>query len=358
MLPKAKQSSNTCQVQLPGAPDLPEIPSRAAPRRSARLRSSWSEKRHQIEISEESELQLRDELSRIILNIRQSASSCSPRFWQFACKCGFRVIKSGCMRYDCEECAPQVKIRRAIRARERLDHDRQGGAILYTVLTVPPEFRSRYVDRKSWRKELRTFWRILRDEFAGEFALECSHPYGSPDEDDYSPDFFHPHANFLWRQRRGADPFLDVGTLIVLWTAQLNGLDRARSLEIWQEIRAEHPSEELAVQLQLARDALDVRTMSVAWHHYFKAPGEITKRIEYVCRTFPGFSSWTGSMRWYGKFPRRLPDRIWICERCGEPMLFIGASDADEYQAYLERSQQETRGSPDEDVPDHSKFFR
>lgn len=259
------------------------------------------------------------------------------------------------MRYDCPECSSQVKVRRTVRAKERLDKDRHGKAILYTVLTVPPEFRSRFVDRKIWRSEIRKIWRDIRTHFAGEFSLECSHPYGSPEEGDYSPDVFHPHVNFLWRQRPGASPFLDVGTLIVLWTAQLNGIPKKHALDVWREIRDRE--EDLTRSLELVRCALDVRTMSVVWHHYFKDPVELSKRIAYVCRTFPGFSSWTGSMRWLGHFPRNLEVRIWCCPKCKEPYLFAGRSDEDEYREFVERSQQETRAGPDDDVPGHGNYY-
>lgn len=285
----------------------------------------------QLSLASSASLELSDRLRSVMFNIRQSTTRCHPRYFAFSCKCGsehymrgchsplwspdLTVVRSGCMRYNCPDCAAQITKRRAKRAKERLDKGRQGRAILYTVLTVPPHLRETYVDRKAWRKLIRGAWRVLREEFAGEFAVESSHPHGDPrDEGEDAAELFHPHVNFLWVQRRGFSPYIDVDRLRVRWSALL-GVE-----------------------------------VSDVWHHYYKDPRELQRRIEYVMRTFPGFAGWVGSVRWYGQYPRKLSPHVWKCDKCGEPYSFAGMVEEGEYTLYLQRTQ-ETRAGPDADLP-------
>lgn len=204
-----------------------------------------------------------------------------------------------CMRYDCPECAPLVRKRRAMRARKRLDAGRRGRPILYTVFTVPPEHRELFVDRKNWRKLCRETYSILRYAFGAEFALEASHPHGDS-EDGGDPGVFHPHMNFLWIAGKGRSSYVNV-----VWLRRLYAL-------------------------ALRRCGARVSMVSDVWHHYYRQPGDLSRRVGYVCRPFPGFSSWAGSMRWYGHYPRGL-DMVLRCPVCHSTFLYIGRSDLMEY---------------------------
>jgi hypothetical protein len=227
------------------------------------------------------------------LKLRQSTRTCEPKWYVYACGCSKKLVKSGCMHRDCLTCEDQVGARRASRCRWRLDAGREGRPVLYTVLTVPPELRARYADPAVWRSACRRAWKVLRKQFGAEYGLEASHPAGEDLE------VFHPHANFLWVQRPGFRPFLDVAALRRAW-ARILGYDG--------EV--------------------------VVYHRYADAPGKIAHWARYVTRTFPGWSWWTPSVRWYGAFPRELPDREVVCPGCGQPFRFVGEASPEEVQAF------------------------
>lgn len=246
------------------------------------------------------ELDLDERLRSIMFSIRQSTSKCTSKFVETACLCGFKITPRTCKKYDCETCAPAVKKRRAHRAKRRLDLGRHGRPILYTVFTVPPQLREQYSDRKEWRKLARKVWKLLRTEFGGEFGIEASHPHGDTDENG-DPGVFHPHLNFLWVTRKGSPAFLDV-----------DKLRRAYSVLLCAEV-------------------------SDVWHHYYRNPVDLKRRIYYVMRTFPGCSAWTGSVRWYGKYPRMGAEPV-RCPVCGSAISFIRVSDEESYREYVKHS--------------------
>ena len=228
-------------------------------------------------------------LEGFILNIRQSERKpCSPRYYAIACSHAFHYLKSGCMNRECPECCDAVSSRRASRARKRLEAGRRGRAVCYTVLTVPPELREAFLDRKTWRAALKAMFGVLRSKFGAEFAVECSHPWGDKD-----PSRFHPHANFLWVSKAGA--FLSV----------------------------EHLQKEWA-------NVLGSRRLPVVWHQYSYEVGKIAHLARYVTRDFPGFSEWCGSMRWYGDYPAR-PDIKLRCPVCGSSYVYLRKLSFGEY---------------------------
>lgn len=225
--------------------------------------------------------------ARFILTLRQSTKRCSPKWLILSCACKqFSVVKSGCMNKDCEVCADVVTDRRASRARARLDAGRGDRPILQTVLTVPPELRQRYADVGAWRSVLRKMWRVLEDGFGALFGCEATHPVG----DD--PEVFHPHANFLWVQKVGFRPFIDVERLRRLWAGILGA------------------------------EVVDVH------HSYFTSEAKIAHRVRYVARVFPGWSLWVGNLRWYGRYPRHVDVPV-LCPKCGEPYLYVGVVEHD-----------------------------
>jgi len=177
-----------------------------------------------------------------------------------------------------------------------LEAGRDGRAVLYTVLTVPPAQRDRFRERKPWRRTLRRFWAILKRDFGALFGAECSHPAG--DED---PDAFHPHANFLWVQRQGFRPYIDVDALRRAW-AKILGVE-----------------------------VVDVH------HQYLPDVSRIIHRCRYVTRTWPGWGSWLGSMRWYGCYPKDPARSRAVCLDCGMPFLFLGLAVEEEIVMWKER---------------------
>lgn len=243
------------------------------------------------------ELDLDERLRSIMFSIRQTASKCAPKYAETACLCGWKVVRRTCKKYDCEDCAEPVKKRRSRRAKRRLDLGRKGRPILYTVFTVPPQLREHYTDRKEWRKLARKVWKLLKTEFGGEFGVEASHPHGDLDENG-DPGVFHPHLNFLWVTRKGSPSFLEVE------------------------------------KLRKAYSALLCVEVSDVWHHYYRNPVELSRRISYVMRTFPGCSAWTGSVRWYGKYPRMEVELV-VCPVCKSAILFVKTADESDYREYM-----------------------
>lgn len=319
------------QVDLPPDPaggrslhNLPQSPSRTRSRRRWSFtpppgdltpwRPAPARKRAQIPLAPPDLLSQDERLRSIILNIRQSTSDCLPKFRQLACLCGFSVVRSTCMRYDCAVCADGVKKRRAKKSRKRLDVGRQGRPILYTVFTVPPALRDRFTERKEWRKLVRLTWSILRDAFGGQFGIEASHPHGDPSEGG-DPGVFHPHMNFLWIVSPGRPSFVDVRRLRRLYCVALS-----------------------------KATGVPVRVSDV-WHHYYKLPGDLSVRIGYVMRTFPGYSDWAGSVRWYGKYPK-IPVEVKTCPKCGTIYLYIKRCDEADFNEYRKRLREETAAAP------------
>lgn len=217
-------------------------------------------------------------------------TSCYPKYIVLQCNCDRKIVPSSCMALDCTVCRDYVIKRRSNSVFHRLMEPVPGQrlrynrkTIIYTVFTVPLEVRERYLDPKVWSRLRRKVWRLLKDGFGGLYGMEASHPVGDKD-----PTLFHPHFNFLWVQKGGHRPFLDVDLLREKW-ARLLGVD-----------------------------VVDVKTK------YSDNVRLIKHWTNYVTRTFPGNSKWSGRIVWYGKYPRKKPVAKVICPFCGSKYKRIG----------------------------------
>ncbi|MBA7646925.1 hypothetical protein ES703_54693 [subsurface metagenome] len=189
-------------------------------------------------------------------------------------------------------------------------------AVIFTTLTIPPRLREHYLDSKAWTKVRKKAWQILKKYFGAKFGVEVSHPVG-----DRRPDVFHPHLNFLWVQVKGHRPFID----------------RALLQRKWAEVIGER--------------VVDVYTQ-YAYHIR-----QIAHWAKYVTRTFPGNHKWAGSLRWYGKYPKKTRLEHTICADCGSRFHVIGSISVDVVDQWIEYGQLSGRDPPwerDKDIV----FFR
>lgn len=230
-----------------------------------------------------------------------SPTSCTPKYIVLACQCSRKIVPSTCMGLDCKSCSDYVGKRRANSVLRRLlgheyfhGHGNRRKTVIYTIFTVPECIRQRYYfDEKEWQKVRRKAWSILKKRFGALYGVEATHPVG-----DLDASHFHPHLNFLWVQRKGWRPFLDVDVLRLEWAK-----------------------------------VLGVSTVDVH-SQYSGHIGRIIHWANYVTRTFPGTHQWTGPMRWYGKYPRIKELHQEVCPDCGCSYHVIGWIDArlvDEY---------------------------
>ncbi len=215
---------------------------------------------------------------------------CTPKYIVLQCSCGRRIVPSTCMSLDCENCSGAIGKRRADNVLRRLlgntyyqrrKHWRQ--SVIYTIFTVPVHIRERFIDSKVWQKVRKQAWRLLKEKFGALYGVEASHPSG-----DQEGRVFHPHLNFLWIQKPGFRPYLDVELLRLKWSKVLN---------------------------------VD---MSDVYSQYSSDIPLIAHWAKYVTRTFPGTHKWSGSMRWYGKYPRLKKPEQCSCADCGSSFKFIG----------------------------------
>jgi len=219
---------------------------------------------------------------------------CDPKYIVLQCKCGRRIVPSACMSLDCEFCHDQVGKRRSESVYRRL---LQGSlyqrrkyhniTVIYTVFTVPLSLREECLDKSSWQHLRKQAWLLLKNTFGGLYGVEVSHPSGEKD-----PTKFHPHLNFLWIQRTGFRPYIDVDLLRRTWA-----------------------------------DVLKVDTSDV-YSQYSSDIAKIIHWSNYVTRTFPGNHKWTGPVRWYGKYPRMKHLTECRCSDCGCKFTMIGWVDA------------------------------
>lgn len=224
---------------------------------------------------------------------QEPPKSCTPKYVVLQCGCGRRIQPSTCMSLDCTVCREHVGRRRADAVVRRLKFHRFK-PVIYTVFTVPLAIRERFYERKEWQKVRLRIWKVLKRKFGARYGCEASHPVGDPALDhgeiiaDTNGEVFHPHLNFLWVQFNGWSPFIDVELLRKEW---------ARILGV---------------------DVVDV------WTNYSGSPGRVVKWARYVFRTFPGMHKWTGSARWYGKYPRARKQPQAMCIECGYPITVVG----------------------------------
>jgi len=222
-------------------------------------------------------------------------TKCDPKFLVLQCNCTRVIVPSTCMSLDCLGCRDHIGKRRTQSVVRRLLNKSYGQRnnynrkpILYTVLTVPESIREHYyLQPQEWRKVRRKLWHVLKNYFGALYGVEATHPVGDKD-----PKAFHPHLNFLWVQRKGFRPFLDVDRLRLEWQKILN----VETADVYSQYTS------------------DIRRI----YHWAK----------YVTRTFPGTHDWTGPMRWFGKYPKIKIIRECHCSECQSQFRVIGTLDA------------------------------
>jgi hypothetical protein len=236
---------------------------------------------------------------------KTSPLSCTPRYAVLECGCGRRVVPQSCHRLDCLTCAKDIGLRRSNSLFNRITthptpiqhqykHYRSQ-VVIYTVFTVPESIRDKFKEPRYWQRARKEIWRCLRADYGGLYGVEVSHPIG-----DEAPTKFHPHLNFLWVQRDGYRPYIDVTGLRMRW-AQILGVQSA-------DVHSQYSDS-----------------------HYL-----IRHWTNYVTRTFPGYHWWTGPVRWYGHYPimKRV---ISLCPDCGCRIMIIGYLLEEDVQSYYER---------------------
>lgn len=219
-----------------------------------------------------------------IVKIFSEKKQCELKYLVVECECGRSVVPSGCMSLACTRCANAVGSRRSRRIYDKLMVHLHHDAVIYTVFTIPIERRASLTDKKKWGKLRKKAWDILKG-FGGRFGVEASHPIS-----EENPTQFHPHLNFLWRQRKGFRPFINVEALRIAW----------------------------AKELKVAEINVNTR--------YSREAGSIKHMCNYVARTFPGLHKWAGSIKWFGKYPKSGKEKKEksFCGDCGEELKAVG----------------------------------
>lgn len=240
--------------------------------------------------------------------------NCPERWIIVTCACRPQLVRSGCMNRNCERCLERVKARAGARVESRLIYDGyanpivwlQNKPILKTIFTVPPSLYEKFSNRKVWRSALRRLVSVLKSDFGFKFGVEASHPTGKDLE------VFKPHANFLWRQYPGNRAKIDLNKLREKWR-EIIGLPLDAKLS--------NPNHEF-IQIN-SEEALN----------------KLSHACAYTVRPFPGWSHWTGSIRWYGRYPRRvkLKQTDAPCFTCGEHFKYVGVATDEEVRMWKER---------------------
>jgi hypothetical protein len=194
---------------------------------------------------------------------------------------------------DCTNCAPWVQARTADsffrRFKNKKEIIRLGGNrnyVCYSVFTIPPHLRDKFLDPKTIKPIRKAMWLVLKKTFGAVFGVEATHPIGSKSL------MFAPHLNFVWVVRKDRSPFLDTDKLNRAWA-----------------------------------DILHVETVDV-WHQYTDKDRQLYKWCEYVGRPFPGYTYWKGAIRWYGLYPKAQRKQDYICAECGCYIRRIGTIEA------------------------------
>jgi hypothetical protein len=212
------------------------------------------------------------------------------------------------------------------------------------------DFRQKFIQRSEWRKKVKLLVKTLKDRFGFDFGVEATHPVS---EDQ--PDIFHPHVNLFWVQRGRSSAFMPVRLLRVLWLNILNPalidqdalklflgfeehsqeelLKTLNHYESWESLIKAKNDELQKTKQRFGLTSIEVKVLHslaiatrevVVHHHYetFKKPGKIMHWAKYIARPFPGFSSWQGCIRWYGKFPI-MPPEVYVCPNCHQCYVII-----------------------------------
>lgn len=200
----------------------------------------------------------------------------------------------------CQEALGQRRAQNAldrfVSYKEALKPEGKNYIMLYTDFTIPPKLRQNFVQRESWQKLRSKIWEVLRDYFGALFALEATHPVS-----ESSPDRFHPHLNFLWVQRPGYKPFINVAVLAIY-----------------------------------VKEILKYKGIIVLHHSYSDKIAKQKHWIAYVTRIFPYYADWAGSLRWYGQYPRKVNKDKYCCPHCGQILQVLGFISADVIKSYNE----------------------
>lgn len=253
---------------------------------------------------------------------RGPVRSCSPTWITLGCGCGIRRVENRCGAEDCDPCSvgkakSYTARRRGRRLAPRVVHNLHGRALLHTTFTVPKRLRARAGNRHWWELRVKALRRQLREYWGLDWALVSYHPTG----DTGGGRTFKPHLHVLWTRLEG-NGFLAGDALRVLrWTwGRILGVDDMPVVN-HNYVRPEDPAHDAKI-----------------WH-----------RVQYVTRSFPGWSSWRGqASRWWGH-PAAKPvvcphcDAVMptgerpdneicpecgchmgpCCEQCGEPLRFL-----------------------------------
>jgi len=228
-------------------------------------------------------------------------SACKPKYLVVSCHCGRRVVKSTCMKLSCKTCKDTLTMRRARSVMERLMQlSYKDGAtqlyptVLYIVFTMPLSLRAKCKDRTYMVHLRKKIWTMLQTVAHARFAFEATHPIS----EDH-PDEFHPHLNFLVVQKPGHSPYLNLSELRAYY-ADILGYDGTPDI----------------------------------YSQYSNKPGQLWKWCQYVSRTFPAFSKWCGSTKWFGKYPKAKRKESQVCADCGQKISILGYIDYADLMLY------------------------
>lgn len=227
------------------------------------------------------------------------AEPCNRTWKVSACECRARVYESGCCRLDCLACESHLRARRSAAFRDRIEPTRGVKPLHYTIFTVPPSLRAQAADPNLWSSWRRRIWKYLKKKHGGLFAVERTDPAGDSDKS-----LWHPHLNFLWIQRDGFRPHLDLDAIRAEWARIIGYAGK------------------------------------VDFHHeYSTNERKIGFWYWYQSRTW---ADWQGSVkkhltiRWLGSYPKK-PEKETCCPDCGSSFvsLYCGSRDAAESLAAL-----------------------
>jgi len=251
--------------------------------------------------------------------------TCFPKYIIKGCSCSKQIFPSGCQKKNCLTCQPYLSKRRGLHAYNRFDKYRDECkkaripfVMLYTDFTIPMQLRSNCMDPKYWQDIRKKVWNLLKTKYHALFALEATHPIS-----EKHPNVFHPHLNFLWVQKPGYKPFLDVKKL------------EAEYREILGFYR----------KVDLKHRYSDIIAKQMHW-------------CNYVTRIFPAFADWTGALRWYGTYPALDKKEKFICPLCGCALGVFGWLDHYTVEEYYEHGLRSGRSPPWEDITKINLFKR
>lgn len=164
----------------------------------------------------------------------------------------------------------------------------------YTDFTIPPDLRQNFTSPRAWQALRLSLWKLLRDNYGAEFAVEATHPIG-----DEHPDVFHPHLNFLWSIKPGFTSFIDL-------------------IKIKEQFRT----------------ILKYDGIVNMYHSYGDEDAQLYHLCKYITRIFPAFADWSGSIRWYGSIPKRQKVCSKVCPTCRKKISVLGYIDSDSIKLF------------------------